>query len=99
MVSTHILGTLQMTWLLAVDGSQPLLNRLDPPTRAKVLAALAALVILGLAMMLLTWLGGRATRRYMNQYSPPPRSESSTFKEDDWATKRLVPDNQPPDET
>ena len=32
-----------MTWLIAVDGSQPLLNRLDPAMRAKVLAALAAL--------------------------------------------------------
>ena len=44
----------------------PLIKRLDDATRAKVLAALAGLVILGFAMMLLTWLGARIAQRYRN---------------------------------
>jgi hypothetical protein len=44
---------------------EPLIKRLDGATRAKVLAALAGLVILGFLMVVLTWLGGRVARRYM----------------------------------
>jgi hypothetical protein len=52
--------------LLAQDAAQkPLIMRLDGATRAKVLAALAGLVILGFLMVVLTWLGGRVVRRYM----------------------------------
>jgi len=52
--------------LLAQEAAQkPLIMRLDGATRAKVLAALASLVILGFLMVLLTWLGGRVARRYM----------------------------------
>src|SRR5262245_11328291 len=42
----------------------PLIKRLDDATRAKVLAALAALIILGFAMVLLAWLGARIVQRY-----------------------------------
>jgi hypothetical protein len=42
----------------------PLIKRLDDPTRAKVLAALAGLIILGFGMVLLAWLGARVTQRY-----------------------------------
>jgi hypothetical protein len=61
----------------------PLIQRLDGAQRAKVLAALAGLVILGMGMMLLTWLGGRVTRRYMRgpQRYVPPREQDG----DDWA--------------
>jgi hypothetical protein len=44
---------------------KPGLMRLDGATRAKVLAALAGLVMLGFLMVILAWLGGRVTRRYM----------------------------------
>ncbi len=53
--------------VLAQDlAKQPLLLRLDGAKRAKVLAALAGLVILGFLLVTLAWLGGRMTRRYMN---------------------------------
>lgn len=57
--------------------------------RAKVLAALAALIILGFLLMFLAWLGARATRRYMRR--PPLLLEKTrtTTNRDDWATKPL----------
>jgi hypothetical protein len=67
------------------------LERLDPERRAKVLAALAALVILGFGMVLLAWLGARATRRYMRRepmlFQKPP--QHTPVRENDWAEKPL----------
>ena len=80
------------TWgaaLLAAEEQQPLLKRLDPATRAKVLAALAALLILGFTMMVLVWLGGRFTRRYINLDSRR-RDERTPLNPDDWAGKPLA---------
>ena len=65
----------------------PLIKRLDGPTRAKVLAALAGLIILGFGMVALIWLGARFTQRY--------RHGSHVFRptqrpgEHDWARKPL----------
>lgn len=70
---------------------RPLLERIGPQRRAKVLSALAALVILGLAMIFLAWLGARATRRYMNREpilrQKPP--SGTPIRETDWADKPL----------
>lgn len=82
-------------WLLLIQTSAlaqetlPLIKRLDGPTRAKVLAALAGLVILGFGMVILAWLGARVTRRYMKRTSyfrPTPRPQSS-----DWSPQPLAP--------
>jgi hypothetical protein len=81
-------------WLFAQQ-TEPLIRRLDPQTRAKVLAALAALVILGLALVLLVWLGARATRRYMNS-GRPASSTRPHGSPDDWADKPIVPDYEKP---
>ena len=65
----------------------PLIKRLDGPTRAKVLAALAGLIILGFGMVALIWLGARVTQRYRNSkpyHRPTPRPG-----EHDWAQKPL----------
>jgi hypothetical protein len=64
------------------------IHRLDDPTRARALAALAALIILGFAMVLLTWLGARVAHRYRkgSAYFRPTRRPS----EHDWARKPLV---------
>lgn len=80
------------------DGNQTIpLNRLDGPTRAKVLAALAGLAILGLGMMALTWLGARVTRRYMFPLSiKPKRLRSSAPPLDDWAAKPLIDEDLEP---
>jgi hypothetical protein len=79
--------------LLATAG-QTLLERLDPATRARVLAALTGLVILGFALVILAWLGARATRRYMRSGSsdaPRRRSSLSQAVEEDWAKKPITP--------
>jgi len=74
----------------------PLIKRLDDPTRAKVLAALAGLIILGFAMVLLTWLGARVVQRYRKgtpHFRPTPRPG-----EHDWARRPLSRDGGEPDQ-
>ena len=80
---------LDAPWILAQQ-TEPLIRRLDPQMRAKVLAALAGLIILGMAMVVLVWLGGRATRRYMG-IEPKPRRRKTEINPDDWVHKPLVP--------
>src|SRR5438105_1161527 len=53
-----------ITALHLLAQAQPLIKRLDDQTRAKVLSALAGLIILGFAMVLLAWLGARVVQRY-----------------------------------
>jgi len=76
-------------WILAQQ-AEPLIRRLDPQTRAKVLATLAGLIILGITMIVLVWLGGRATRRYMGT-DAKSRRRAPDVNPDDWAHKPLVP--------
>ena len=76
------------------DIPPPPIKRLDNPTRVKVLAAVAALIILGFAVVLLTWLGARVTQRYRNgtsYFRPTPRPG-----EHDWAAKPLLPSEPKP---
>ena len=80
---------LDAPWLLAQQ-TEPLIRRLPPEKRAMVLAALAGLIILGLAMIVLVWLGGRATRRYMGIEAKPRRREPQ-INPDDWTHKPIVP--------
>jgi hypothetical protein len=73
----------------------PPIKRLDDRTRAKVLAALAGLAILGFAMVLLTWLAARIVQRYRrgSSYFRPTQRPS----EHDWARQPIVPrDSDPP---
>jgi hypothetical protein len=63
------------------------IRRLDDATRAKVLAALAGLVILGFGMVLLTWLAARVVQRYRKGrsfFQPTARPG-----EHEWARKQL----------
>ena len=77
------------------DVPPPLIKRLDGATRARVLAALAGLIILGFAMVLLAWLGARVVQRYRQgtpYFRPTPRPG-----EHDWAKKPLLPEaGEPP---
>lgn len=69
----------------------PLIKRLDGATRAKVLAALAGLIILGFGMVALIWLAARFTQRYRHgtsYFRPTPRPG-----EHDWAKKPLDRDS------
>jgi hypothetical protein len=90
MLSAGLTGALRYALLAAEQPDTPL-RRLDPATRAKVLAAFAGLVILGFGMVALIWLGARVTRRYMNQ----GRSDRPPLDENDWARKPLVPPDPP----
>lgn len=66
-------------------------KQMDEKTKAVLKAALAGLIILGFAMVLLTWLGARFTQRYRHgtsYFRPTPRPG-----ENDWAAKPL---NEPP---
>ena len=73
--------------ILFAQQAAPLIKRMDDASRAKVLAALAGLIILGFAMVLLAWLGTRFTQRY--------RKGASYFRpttrpgEHEWARKPL----------
>ncbi len=90
-----VCGLLHQTAAVAQE-KLPLIRRLDGPTRAKVLAALAGLIILGFGMVLLVWLGARVTRRYMkgsSYFRPTPRPERS-----DWSPQPLKPGDKLADE-
>jgi hypothetical protein len=79
-----------MTWFLLLgQQTEPLVKRLDDATRAKVLAALAGLVILGFAMVLLTWLAARVVQRYRRgtSYFQP----TSRPGEHEWARRPIDP--------
>ena len=78
------------TWFLA-QADRPLFLRLEPQDRVRVVAALAALMILGFAMILLVSWGAKATRRYMNRPVYGPRT--GDLRVDDWAKKPLIPDD------
>ena len=69
------------------DIAMPPIKRLPDPARAKVLAALAGLVILGFGMVLLTWLGARVTQRYRN--STPYFRPTTRPGEHEWTKKPL----------
>ena len=72
------------------QAAEPVIRRMDPATRVKILAALAAFVILGFMMMFFTWWGARATRRYMGLGKRKPRWTEPD--PDDWSKKPLHPE-------
>jgi hypothetical protein len=74
--------------ILAAEERVPGIKRLDGATKAKALAALAGLIILGFAMIALAWLGARVVQRYRHRQPyliPTPRPS-----EHDWAKKPLA---------
>lgn len=72
-----------MNLLLADNQGVPLLERLDPSQRAAVLAALFALILLGMALVAFIYLGGRFVRR-QNRRSPPTKPPLPS----DWDPKK-----------
>ena len=72
--------------LAAAERTEPLLMRLDPQQRAKVLMALVGLVLVGALLVGLAWLGGRHVRRIARK-RPRPASRH----DDQWYRKPLVP--------
>lgn len=88
MVSWIAYGLIADALLLAQDKPLTVFQRLGRERQAKVLAALAGFIILGIGMVALAWVGARVTRRYMNQ--EPLRRRTVEELEDDWASKPLV---------
>lgn len=85
-----VLAALILQVLQAAAGAQqaPPIKQLDDAARARVLAAVAGLIILGFGMVLLAWLGARITQRYRQgtaYFRPTPRPG-----EHDWARKPLL---------
>jgi hypothetical protein len=68
------------------------IEKLDPPTRAKVLAALTALLILMIGLMVLAWMGARWARAY-GRRTPLSfeRRQKEVLDPDDWAAKPVRP--------
>lgn len=86
--------------LLAWGEKRFAIERLDPLTRVKVLAALTGLVILMFGMMLLAWLGARWARHYANQAPRlfEDREKRPKWSADDWASKPLSSPASPEEE-
>jgi hypothetical protein len=63
-----------------------LLMRLDPANRAKVIMSLLALVLVGIGLIALAWLGARRLRRIART-----RHAASSPHEDAWYQKPLAP--------
>ena len=82
-------------WPLEAQAPATKKSRIEGAAKVRMLSALAALVLLGLGMMALVWLGARITQRYRHStpyFRPTPRPG-----EHDWARKPLVPPPELPD--
>ena len=84
--------TVIIVLLPSIAGSQEPqapIRRMDDATRAKVLSAMAGLIILGFALVLLTWLAARVVQRYRHgtsYFRPTMRP-----REHEWTKKPLPP--------
>jgi hypothetical protein len=83
--------TMAILWQAFVIAQQrPLIDRLDPKTRGKVILALAGLVMLGLLMIVMTWLTFRIIRRRIKHAQDIADRQRRTGRdEDDWSKKPL----------
>jgi hypothetical protein len=78
--------------LAAAEGKGKLLfERLDPPSRAKVMMALLALVLVGVTLVLATVVAGR----YLRRIARHTRGKTPT-RHDDWYRKPLIPPERKP---
>ena len=79
--------------VLLLAAEEPLLHKLDPALRAKVIMALIGLVLLGLALVLLVLVGGRYVRRLARQRTGPMQPG-----QDDWYRRPLVSESDESDD-
>lgn len=69
---------------------EPLIDRLDDHTRAKVILALTGLVFLGVLMMAMTWLAFRSLKGLFRRTDAVIERQKHNGSEDDWAKKPLA---------
>lgn len=65
--------------------------QLEPADWVRLLATFAGLIILGTTLMVLAWLGARATRRYMHS-GQAESGAGRPLDRDDWSKKPLDSD-------
>ena len=92
MVTALLISCWSSGVVLAAEQAKPLIERLDPQSRAGLLAALAGLVVLAIGSMVVVYLGGRYVRRIIRQRPPERRREVS-----DWNRRQPV-EQFPPQE-
>jgi len=63
-------------------------KQLPPQTRAKMVAAVAAVALLGFLLAAMIWLGGRYTRKFINRPVVLLDKSKPVIDPDDWAEKR-----------
>jgi hypothetical protein len=85
-----------LSCLLAEEDVRPLLQRLSPTQRAAVLAALFALVLLGMALVAFVYLGGRFVRR-QSRSSTSLRPRERPVAPSDWDRKEPAEKKRPED--
>ncbi len=73
--------------------TQPLLFRLDPITRWKILGLLGLIVVLGMVAIVLIRLTGKVVRRYVQGPARPSPWTTPPAAADDWAATPIVPQN------
>lgn len=93
MVTLLVAANVSTRLVLAADQAKPLLERLDPQTRAGLLAALAGLVVLAIGSIVVVYLGARYVKRIIRQRPPERRRDAS-----DW-NRRLPVEHFPPRES
>ena len=75
---------------VAVVKKQRVLDQLDPETSAQLFALLMGLVLAGIVLMAVAWLGARVVRRYAKMNSRESSFTKATHTEDDWWQKPMV---------
>jgi hypothetical protein len=90
MVTAAFISKCSRGAVLAAEQGKTLLERLDPQSRAGLLAALAGLVVLAIGSMVVVYLGARHVKRIIRQRPPERRREPS-----DWQ-RRLPAERFPP---
>jgi hypothetical protein len=86
------LGQLPLAMTILAQANQPVWLQLEPHERARVAAALAALIMLGCALVGFAWWAARFARKYMNRPTRTQERETlSRLRVDDWADKPLIP--------
>jgi hypothetical protein len=82
--------------LLLAQSRQPIARRLDDAMRAKVMAAMAGLLVMAGTAIVLAWLASRAVRRYVRRISHLRLHRlGARSRGDDWAAKPLAPLDDP----
>jgi hypothetical protein len=95
MVGLQVVASAGPLILAAQEKAEPVLMRLDAPTRTKVVMVFLGLLLVGVLLVGLTMIAGRRALRLARMTHGPTRR-----REDDWYRKPLMPkEPQPPSES